>query len=206
MDDSFRRDALARHRRYQKEVVERYAVCPWAKAARKSGRVRAHVVAGVIDASELGPLVDRWAVDRDCDVGFVIVPGFDAGIEAFDRWSAHVGKLRGDVFLSAPFHPNAPSDSGVVRFLRQTPDPTVQLVRRSRLDEVRAQDPPHYQDIFTLDLDALSSETPSTTIGASVLSHNTHLVRTHRSTLTGLLEQCGRSATAGDEAPDGADE
>jgi hypothetical protein len=91
------------------------------------------------------------------------------------------------VFLSAAFHPNAPQAAGVIRFLRQTPDPTVQLVRRSRLQEARAQDPPHYQDIFNLDLHALESGAPVRTVAAAVLAHNSRLVATHRPTLTRLL-------------------
>ena len=187
-DDSLEKNALRRHRAYQEGVVERYAVCPWAKGARQQDRVRAHVVSeGAVDAAELKPVLDEWADDEACDVAFIIAPKFDGGIEAFDDWTARVGELCADVFLSAPFHPNAPPNAGVVRFLRQTPDPTVQLVRRSRLEEVRAQDPPHYQDIFTLDLGTLESTSRPRTVAASVLAHNTRLVATHRDTLEALL-------------------
>ena len=206
MDDSPVRDALARHRRYQEGVVERYAICPWAKSARQAGRVRAHVVPSVVDPSDLEPIVDEWAREQTCDVGFIIVPTFDAGIHAFERWTAEVGELRGDTFLSAPFHPDAPPDSGVVRFLRQTPDPTVQLVRRVRLEEVRAQDPPHYQDIFTLDLDALDAKSAPKTVSEAVLDHNTRLVGTHRDALADRLDRCRYSNTAGEVTPDAADD
>lgn len=192
-DDSAGADALERHRRYQEDVVEEYSVCPWAKAARQGGRLRAHVVpSGVGDPAQLKPLVDAWADDAECDVGFIIVPGFTRGIDAFDQWTAAVGALRSDEFLSAPFHPTAPADAGIVRFLRQTPDPTVQLVRRSRLDEVRAQDPPHYQDIFALDLHALRSSTPARTVAAAVLSHNARLVADHQEELRELFERLRR--------------
>lgn len=189
-EDSLTREALRRHRSYLVNVVERYSFCPWAKAARVNGRVRAHVVVGsIFSACELRSVVDRWAEDADCDVGFILVPEFRKGIEAFARWTERVGELRSDVFLTAAFHPNAPREAGVVRFLRQSPDPTVQLVRRSRLDEVRAQDPPHYQDIFALDLDALRSTTPTRTVADAVLARNRRVVTTHRRLLAELL--CG---------------
>ena len=189
-DDSFEQRALRRHRRYQEEIVERYAVCPWAKSARQAGRVRAHVVADVqCDATRLKALIDAWADDEACDVAFIILPRFDGGMDAFDQLTAEVGELRPDEFLSAPFHPGAPEDGGVIRFLRQTPDPTIQLVRRSRLDEVRSQDPAHYQDIFSLDLDALKPGAPARTVAASVLAHNTRLVATHREAIAELLRK-----------------
>lgn len=189
------------------EVVERYAVCPWAKAARQNGRIRSCVVTSeVSSAKELQSRIDAWAEDDECDVGFLIYPAFDAGYEEFDQWTAQVGNLRSDVFLSASFHPDAPSNAGVVRFLRQTPDPTAQLVRRSRLEEVRAQDPPHYQDIFELDLAAMSAATPARTVAASVLQRNTRLVAKNRNALARLLGRGSVSATARNEAPGGPDE
>ena len=87
-DDSFEQSALRRHRRYQEEIVERYAVCPWAKSARQTGRVRAHVVADVqCDATRLKALVDAWADDEACDVAFIILPRFDGGMDAYDPWT-----------------------------------------------------------------------------------------------------------------------
>jgi hypothetical protein len=189
-DDSASAEALARHRRYQEDVVEEYAVCPWAKAARQAGRLRAHVILGASPhPRELETLIDEWADDAECDAGFIIAPNFIEGIDAFDHWAAAVGALRSDAFLGAPFHPNAPPDAGVVRFLRQTPDPTVQLVRRSKLDEIRAQDPPHYQDIFALNLHALQSSTPMRTVAAAVLAHNTRLVAEQGDALSALFER-----------------
>lgn len=189
-DDPAGAEALARHRRYQEDVVEKYAVCPYAKAARQAGRLRAHVILGASpDPRELQTLIDEWAEDAECDVAFVIAPGFNEGIEAFDQWAAAVGALRSDEFLGAPFHPSVPPDAGVVRFLRQTPDPTVQLVRRSKLDEVRAQDPPHYQDIFALNLHALQSSTPVRTVAAAVLARNTRLVAEQGDVLSALFER-----------------
>lgn len=182
------REALRLHQRYQCEVVERFSICPWAKAARLDGRVRAHVLSqSDAEPESLRPIVAAWAEAREVDVGFVIAPRFEADSTVFARWAQQVGALHADVFLSAPFHPDAGLEAGVVRYLRRTPDPTVQLVRRSRLDEIRAADPPHYQDIFTLDLDALAAVRSPRTVGASVLAHNERVLAANRSTLERVL-------------------
>ena len=184
------REALRLHLRYQREVIERFSICPWAKPARSEDRVRAHVVVDVPqDTPALRPVVDGWAIDERAEVAFIIVPLFHGGIDAFERWTTEVGALRDDVFLSAPFHPGAPETAGTVHFLRQTPDPTVQLVRRERLQEIRAQDQPHYTDIFDLDPRDLAGGNAPKTVAASVLAHNDRLIaREGRAALQAIIE------------------
>ena len=63
------------------------------------------------------------------------------------RFERFVGALRdadqarGAAFAAAAFHPDAPADTSapyrLVPFVRRSPDPTVQLIRRSALDAVR---------------------------------------------------------------------
>lgn len=172
-----RDEALRLYERYQKELIERFSICPWAKAARLAGRTRAHVVTSVgLDAEHLGPLVRDWSDDPNVDVGFLIAPRFEDTPDAFTRWSATIGDLVDGAFVAAAFHPDASSAAGVIHFLRQTPDPTVQLVRRSTLETIRSQDPPHYADIFELDLRELRADKPVRTVAASVLAHNTRLI------------------------------
>ena len=119
----------------------------------------------------------------------IIVPLFEGGVGAFERWSAEVGSLRDDVFLTAPFFPEVSPTAGTIHFLRQTPDPTVQLVRRTRLEEIRAQDPPHYTDIFELDLRELHSDNAPRTVAASVLQHNERLVaREGRAAMRAIMD------------------
>lgn len=176
--EALAREALRLHQRYQRELVERFSICPWAKPARSEDRVRAHVVVEAsCDSEELRPIVDAWAADEAAEVAFVIAPCFVEGAETFEKWTEKVGALRADVFLSASFHPDPPVPTGTIHLLRQTPDPTVQLVRRARLEEIRAQDPPHYTDIFDLDLRALETSKTSKTVAASVLAHNDRLVQ-----------------------------
>ncbi len=167
------REAIRLHARYQLELVERFTLCPWAKPAREGNRMRTHVV---LDTpclpNELAPVLESWEADQTVDVGFVIAPTFTQGPEAFSRWATALTELLDDPFLSAAFYPGMDEAVGSVRFFRQTPDPTVQLVRRARLEEVRAQDPPHYKDVFTLSLRDLEAERPLKTVAACVIEHN----------------------------------
>lgn len=177
LHDALRREALRLHERYHRELIERFSVCPWAKPARAGGRTRAHVVT---DASckleELAPVLADWANDPAVDVAFVIAPRFAAGSEAFAKWAESLAEQQAGVFFSAPFHPSAAEPAGSVQFLRQTPDPTVQLVRRTRLEEIRAHDPPHYANIFELDLQALNTGNAPQSVAASVVSHNARMI------------------------------
>jgi hypothetical protein len=184
------REATRLHRRYLEEVVEQFSICPWAKSARMEGRVRTHVVVDTpFVVAGQSAIIDAWAEDPSAEVAFLIAPLFDGGAEAFAEIAERVGALRGDVFLTAPFHPNARPSAGTIHFLRQTPDPTIQLVRRTRLDAVRAQDPPHYADIFDLDLEQLESGVPAKTVAARVLAKNETLIaREGRSALQAILE------------------
>lgn len=174
---ALRREALRLHERYHRELIERFAVCPWAKPARAEGRTRAHVVT---DASctpgEVEAVLADWADDEAVDVAFVIAPRFTGGAHAFADWARSVAEPLDEVFLAAPFYPNASDSAGSIQFLRQTPDPTVQLVRRTRLEEIRAQDPPHYRDIFDVDLHDLEAEKAPQTVAASVVSHNERMI------------------------------
>jgi hypothetical protein len=175
--EALRREALRLHERYHRELIERFSICPWAKPARVEGRTRTHVVT---DASckpeELAPVLAAWADDHAVDVAFVIAPRFAAGAEAFADWAASLAPPPDHAFLTAPFYPSAAESAGSIQFLRQTPDPTVQLVRRTRLEEIRAQDPPHYADIFELDVRDLSTRKAPQSVAASVLSHNERMI------------------------------
>ena len=202
--DVLRREALRLHRRYLTEVVEQFSVCPWAKSARAGERMRTHgVTEAACKSEELRSLLDDWAHDKSVEVAFVITPRFEGDREAFTKWAARVAAIRDDVFLSAPFHPDPRESSGTIPFLRRTPDPTLQLVRRSSLEDIRAQDPPHYQDIFSIDLHELQRTTPAKTVAASVLAHNERLLAQHRERLESILEAIhqDRHDTYGDTQP-----
>jgi hypothetical protein len=175
--EALAREALRLHERYLRELIEHFSVCPWAKPARADGRTRAHVVIEVsCSPGELIPVLAEWAADETVDVAFVIAPRFAGGADAFADWAASIAQAHSDVFLTAPFYPSVPDSAGSIRFLRQTPDPTVQLVRRTSLEEIRAQDPPHYTDIFDLDLRELEADKAPRDVAASVVAHNEGMI------------------------------
>jgi hypothetical protein len=133
-----------------------------------------------VDAScspeELAPVLAEWAADDTVDVAFVIAPRFTGDADAFADWATSIAQAQRDAFLTAPFYPRVSGSAGPIQFLRQTPDPTVQLVRRTRLEEIRAQDPPHYTDIFDLDLRKLEADTAPREVAASVVAHNERMI------------------------------
>jgi hypothetical protein len=147
--NALRAQALRVHQRYTREVVEALGFCPWAAGARAAGRVHTRVVLG----SELDlqrTLDELHALERDetADIGLLVFPEANAGRLPFQHWSARLreqveeraGRGR-TVFAIADFHPEAEADLGsperLVAFIRRSPDPTLQLVRRSVLDAVR---------------------------------------------------------------------
>jgi hypothetical protein len=188
------REAIRLHRRYQAELIDRFSVCPWAKPARSDGLLRTHVVIeATCDPAALATVVDGWVSDLRAEVAFVIVPRFEGDAVAFAAFAEAVGELCSDVFFAASFHPDVGATSSAIRFLRQTPDPTVQLVRRTRLEQIRAQDPPHYTDIFELDLRQLDGERSPRTVSASVLAHNERLLgREGRAALQAIIDDIRR--------------
>jgi hypothetical protein len=142
---------------------------------------------------ELAPVLAGWAGDDTIDVAFVIAPRFTGGPDAFADWARSIGKQYDGLFLVAPFYPCAAESAGSIQFLRQTPDPTVQLVRRSRLEEIRAQDPPHYADIFELDMQDLKTKKPPQSVAASVVSHNERMLeREGRAEIQAILDDIRR--------------
>lgn len=188
--EALRREALRLHERYQRELIERFSVCPWAKPARIEGRTRAHVITHAsCSPAELAPVLDAWAHDPTVDVAFVIAPRFASGAGTFADWATSLAEQQGRVFLTAPFYPSAAASAGSIQFLRQAPDPTVQLVRKNRLEEIRAQDPPHYADIFELDVQDLKTKRPLQCVAASVVSHNERMIeREGRAEIQGILD------------------
>ena len=183
-------EVVESHERYLVEVVERFGLCPWAKQTRLQNRMRTHVVRG--DALCLGvlePVLEDWARDEAMDVGFVIAPRFGGGFDALARFGEHLTDSCGGRFLSAAFHPDASATAGAVRFFRQAPHPTLQLVRRVRLEALRAQDPPHYKDIFSLVPADLEPGAPAEPIATSILARNRQtLDRRGRADLQRILD------------------
>ena len=174
--------ALARNDRYVREFVEAFNLCPYAKRCRESGKLHRVVLldaggapgtAGFAAAlASLGGAIagiERLPPDS-IEVGLVLLPALDpslaqgrAGARAFEqlvgaaREEMQARHARGDTpFYCVPFHPHFAEDLAdahrAVRFIRKSPDPTVQLVRASVLRAVRGTDPggSRYVDIAGL--------------------------------------------------------
>jgi len=151
LEDEWAREAMRLHRRYQSEVVEAYALCPWSGRAILDRKVRERVLVQV-DGDALGPslaAIDEWAVDSTAEVAFVIYPRLAVGRQAFHDFTARVRmadasryELGRVPFVFAAFHPDAEPDTSdperLIPFLRRTPDPTIQLLRASALDGIRS--------------------------------------------------------------------
>lgn len=157
--------ALERNDRYVREFVEAFNLCPYARRTRETGRLQRVVL---LEGSETAGDALVRAIENiealapeTVDVALVIFPtlptGKDASV-AFEQMAAaarermqsrHAG---GDTpFYCVPFHPDFAEDFGdehrAVRFIRRSPDPTVQLVRANVLRAVRGNGSADYVDV-----------------------------------------------------------
>jgi hypothetical protein len=144
------REVVRIYERYAREVVERFDFCPWAARARRDGAARPLVLfqPDLADLSASLAAIDELDRARSLSVGFLIYPCVTAARLDFEHF---VRKLRqadrercdpGQIpFAMAAFHPHAAPDLSdpdrLVPFVRRSPDPTIQLVRREALESVR---------------------------------------------------------------------
>ncbi len=163
--------ALARNDRYIREFVEAFSFCPYAKRCRESGRLHRVVLLDAGGAPEsdefdvvVGALVEAIeAVEQlpaeSVDVALILFPALASplsegveGARAFERLVSEARERmqvrhtnRDTPFYCVAFHPQFPGDLSdahrAVRFIRRSPDPTVQLVRASVLRAVRGANP-----------------------------------------------------------------
>jgi hypothetical protein len=163
-----RRATLDAYERYAVEVVERFGFCPWARAARESGEVLLRVVFGAnpddFDES-LEVLGEVSRAPEAPDIALVIYPLLDVDRLAFEdytrRLRAHAEgrspKL--DAFAMAAFHPTATPDLShpdrLVPYVRRSPDPTLQLVRKSAISGIKGlSSGTEFVDVSRLSADA----------------------------------------------------
>jgi len=127
--------------RYLVEVVERHALCPWARSARERGELAVGILWGA-------PGLEDWVAEAahllaapDVRVAMVVAPELAIarpGLAALrDRVAARIPSAG-----VAEFHPDAALDlatpARLVPFLRRSPDPMLQLVPLAVIDAVRA--------------------------------------------------------------------
>jgi len=143
---------LARNDRYLREFVEALHLCPYAKRCREEGKLQRRVIRRREDA--LAAIREIEAMPADAvEVALLIFPEEPAdGEESARAFEAFGAELREQMFASHPgqapfycvaFHPDLPRDlldaNRAVRFIRRSPDPTLQLVRASILVRVRGE-------------------------------------------------------------------
>lgn len=150
--EALRAEALRISSRYAREIVEGLGFCPWARPAREQGRVRTLVL--LEDESEPTAVVGRICeLERDerFEIGLLVFPQLTLARVPFQHFAAAVRagyepRAGHAAFAIADFHPDAApnlaSASELVAFIRRSPDPTLQLVRRSVLAAVRMGDGP----------------------------------------------------------------
>jgi hypothetical protein len=152
--EALRAEVLRVHLRYAQEIVEALGFCPWAAGARAEGRVQTRIVFGRDpDLAQTLHEVESLEYEETADIGLIVFPELTADRVAFQHFGARVreqneqrtGRGRAP-FAIADFHPDAEPDlaSGerLVAFIRRSPDPTLQLLRRSTLDAVRRGEQP----------------------------------------------------------------
>lgn len=163
--------ALARNERYVREFVEALGLCPYAQRCRETGRLHravvlieggapgtpafAQAVVAVDEAIARVEALPEEAVEVALLILPALSPALSAGLEGAHAFERLVAQVRdhmiarhagGDTpFYCVAFHPDFAQDladeSRAVRFIRKSPDPTLQLVRAHVLRAVRGVDP-----------------------------------------------------------------
>jgi hypothetical protein len=165
LDDELRQAARDVYRRYQLEFVEAHNLCPYARQARLAGNVREVVITKSEPRAAALDEVATLAKDESVEIGLLICPRVDLDRVEWERW---VSSLIGEdaerhppgrvPFAMAAFHPEADlrteRPESLVPYIRRSPDPTIQLVRVSALERVRAgfDEGTTYVDASSVDL------------------------------------------------------
>ncbi|HYJ08350.1 MAG TPA: DUF1415 family protein [Polyangiaceae bacterium] len=145
--DELTQVTLKVYERYAVEVVERFGFCPWARSTRESGSLSLRVLFSTNqhDFDESLELLRELHHDTNTgDIALAIYPLLDLDRLAFEDF---VRRLRAaaqpslDAFAMAAFHPRAAADLShpdkLVPYVRRSPDPTLQLVRKSALSAIK---------------------------------------------------------------------
>jgi hypothetical protein len=172
-DELLCREALRIYRRYAVEVIEALNLCPWAERARAEGQVRERVLLQRFpDLDATLDVISELAVDPRVEVGLLIFPRLGRGRIEFDRYVAELQardaqrqELGAIPFAMAAFHPEARPDVSdaerLIPFIRRSPDPTVQLVRRTTLERIREKTPQGTQFVDLRQLTSAALVTPA---------------------------------------------
>ena len=199
--------ALERNDRYVREFVEAFNLCPYAKRTRETGKLKRVVLleaggapgtqgfeAAAAALDEAFGEFEQMPVD-EIDVGLVLLPSLHpelafgtTGAHAFEQLLAEARERmnrrhpNGDTpFYCVPFHPGFAEDLSdehrAVRFIRRSPDPTVQLVRASVLREVRGSGAMEYVDVSRMSAAELMAVTAPLSVSDRIGQANLRTLR-----------------------------
>jgi hypothetical protein len=146
--------ALARNDRYLSEFIEALAICPYARTCRETGRLHREVrLDPTLDPVRIAARVRELEALQDVEVALLIFSGAGISVEAraFERFITDVrsayekgrNPLRDGPlgYFVVAFHPELPmqltNPDVAVRFMRRSPDPTIQLVRPGAIERVQ---------------------------------------------------------------------
>ncbi|MDO9022256.1 MAG: DUF1415 family protein [Deltaproteobacteria bacterium] len=151
-DEALAREAKRLFRRYTVEIVEGLDMCPWAEAARRRSQVSESVELGrAPDVAAGAAWARRLGEDRSVEIGFLIWPRVrvsraefvayvEAVREAYGREPGRGGVLMAMVGFHPEPEPDTTSALSLINFIRRCPDPTIQAIRLSTLEELRQRD------------------------------------------------------------------
>jgi hypothetical protein len=129
--------------RYLVEVVETFQLCPWARAARERGEIAVAIVWGAPDDTTLVDAATR-ALAGTARVAMIVMPSWAVTVAELRSVRDRVAQRIPSAGV-ADFHPEAALDlatpARLVPFLRRSPDPMLQLVPFTILDDVRSAPP-----------------------------------------------------------------
>lgn len=143
LDEGLVADALARNDRYLREFIEAFAICPYARTCRETGRLHREVILQTEPTA--APLVQRIIElsapkYADVEVGLLILPSLRMSASEFDRFVRGIQRTYQQQrpagtsgYFVVAFHPEndlrLDNPDVAVRFMRRSPDPTIQIVR-----------------------------------------------------------------------------
>jgi hypothetical protein len=144
-------ESLRVNARYVEEIVIGWDLCPWAARAWQDGQVGRRVMLDL--APEVAPVlafIDELRTRPSLAIGLAIFPRASIADAAFGtfaervRRADHARRPPGTraPYLLAAFHPDSGAGADLrnaaqlVSYVRRTPDPTLQLVRASLIDEL----------------------------------------------------------------------
>jgi hypothetical protein len=200
--ESIEAEALARSDRYLREFVEALDLCPFARKCRETGRLARRVLRGGRPGEATAAAVRELeaTAEEQVEVALLLYPELEGGVPVLEQLRDEVRRsLR--LFHCVAFHPELPMDlsdaNRAVSFLRRSPDPTLQLVRVSTLDRVRAGRPAGsvYVDPSKLSPEELRSLQPALSVSEQIARANLHTLQRHDAVrLASLLSELHRFA------------